>query len=461
MHAHHDHDHAPRHFRPASVSPAPLSPLAHRALSRRTFLRAAGATLALPWLESLFPRSARAATSGPAAASPTPSGAPRRLICICTTLGIEAEYIFPKVPGRSYETTPYLEPLAALRNDFTLFSGVSHPEVDGGHSSEACFLTAAPHPRANSFRNTISLDQWMIEQMPPETRFSHLALSTSPTQESLSVARSGVMLPSDFKPSDVFRRLFVNGTPDEVAEQTRRLGEGRSIMDLMGEETRRLQRRVGKRDGERLDEYFTTVREVEQRLHKSQEWATRPKPSVNAKVPVDIPGTADFAGQTRLMFDLMQLALENDSTRVITFRIQGQQTVPVVPGVNQGWHNLSHHGKDPEKLDQLRKIELEQMRLFAGLLTKLKATKEGGGTLLDHTSVLYGSNMGNASSHDTKNMPIIVAGGGFKHGQYLAYDQENNAPLPNLYVALARKQGLDVQKFASSKATSLPGFDSV
>lgn len=457
MHAHHDHDHAPRHFRPAPVSSTPLSPLAGHALSRRTFLRAAGVTLALPWLASLLPRSARAATSG----NPTPSGAPRRMICICTTLGIEAEYIFPKTTGRDYETTPYLMPLAGLRNDFTLFSGVSHPEVDGGHSSEACFLTAAPHPRANSFKNSVSLDQWLIEQMPPETRFSHLALSTSPTQESLSVARSGVMLPSDFKPSEVFRRLFVDGTPDEIAEQTRRLVEGRSIMDLMGDESRRLQRQVGKRDGERLDEYFTTVREVEQRLHKSQEWAVKPKPGVRAKVPVDIPGTADFAGQTRLMFDLIQLALENDSTRVITFRIQGQQSVPIVPGVNEGWHNLSHHGKDPAKLEQLHKIELTQMELFAGFIAKLKETKEGGGTLLDHTSVLYGSNMGNASSHDTTNLPIIVAGGNFKHGQYLAYDRENNAPLPNLYVALARQQGLDVQKFASSKGTSLPGFDSV
>lgn len=458
MHADHDHDHAPRRFQPAPVAPSPLSPLALSALSRRTFLRAAGATLALPCLDSLLPRSARAITAT-AAGNLAPGAPPRRMICICTTLGIEAESIFPKTTGRGYEITPYLKPLADLRNDFTLFSGVSHPEVDGGHSSEACFLTAAPHPRANSFKNSVSLDQWLIEQMPPQTRFSHLALSTSPTQESLSVARSGVMLPSDFKPSEVFHRLFVNGTPDEVAEQTRRLSEGRSIMDLMGDEAHRLRRQVGKRDGERLDEYFTTVREVEQRLHKSQEWATKPKPGVSAKVPVDIPGTADFAGQTRLMFDLMQLALENDSTRVITFRIQGQQSVPLVPGVNDGWHNLSHHGKNPEKLAQLHKIELTQMELFAGFVARLKATREGGGTLLDHTSVLYGSNMGNASSHDTSNLPIIVAGGGFKHGQYLAFDRENNAPLPNLYVALARQQGLDVQKFASSKGTSLPGFN--
>lgn len=429
------------------TTPDPAHP--SQALSRRGLLRAAGATLTLPWLEALLPR----ATAAGAAAGP-----PSRLVCVCTTLGIEAGSIFPKSPGRDYEMTPYLEPLKALRKDFTLFSGVSHPGVDGGHSSESCFLSAAPHPRASSFRNSISLDQWLLEKLPPRTRIPHLGLSTSMTGEGLSVSRSGVMLPADNKPSAVFKRLFVDGTPAEVAEQTRRLREGRSIMDLMGAESKHLRRKVGPADGARLDEYFTTVREVEQRLHAAQAWAEKPKPRVSAKPPTDIPGTADFAGQTRLMFDLMHLALETDSTRVVTFRIQGQQSVPAVSGVNEGWHNLSHHGKDPDKLAQLRRIELEQMRQLAGFLAKLKGTAEGGGTLLDRTSVVYGSNLGNASSHDTSNLPVLVAGGGFRHGQYLAFDPHDNAPLCNLYVALLRQQGLDVSGFASSKAATLPGF---
>ena len=208
----------------------------------------------------------------------------------------------------------------------------------------------------------------------------------------------------------------------------------------------------------RLDEYFTSVREVEQRLHKSQQWALRPKPSVLADPPADIPGVADFAGQTRLMFDLMHLALENDSTRIITFRIQGQQSVPPVPGVKEGWHNLSHHGKDPEKLKQLHLIELEQMKLLSGFLLKLNSVREGGSSLLNSTSVLYGSNLGNASSHDTTNLPIILAGGGFRHGQYLAYDSKKNQPLCNLYVAMLRQHGLDVDAFASSQSPSLPQF---
>ncbi|MEQ2006378.1 MAG: DUF1552 domain-containing protein [Limisphaerales bacterium] len=417
-------------------------------LTRRTFLRTTSATLALPLLESLLPRGAFAAAA---------SG-PRRMVCICTTLGINAENIFPKKTGRGYALTPYLEPLRELRESFTLFSGVAHPEVDGGHSSEVTFLSAAPHPKSPGFKNSISLDQFLLEKQPATTRYPNLNLTTSNLQESLSVSRTGVMLPADDKPSVVFRRLFINGTPAEVAEQTHRLAEGRSIMDLMGEEARRLQRRVSAHDGERLEEYFTSVREVEQRLHKSQQWAAQPKPKVAATPPVDIPGTADFAGQTRLMFDLMQLALENDSTRVITFRIQGQQAVPPLPGVKEGWHNLSHHGKDPEKLEQLHVIELEQMKLLAGFLAKLKATQESGASLLDRTSVLYGSNLGNASSHDTMNLPVMLAGGGFQHGQYLAYDPKDNEPLCNLYVAMLRQHGIDAGKFASSKATTLPGF---
>ncbi len=179
---------------------------------------------------------------------------------------------------------------------------------------------------------------------------------------------------------------------------------------------------------------------------------------VSAAMPTDIPNIADFVGQTRLMFDLMQFALESDSTRIITFRIQGKQSVPPLPGVNEGLHNLSHHGKDPEKLKQLRLIELEQMKLIAGFLTKLKSVQENGKSLLGQTTVLYGSNLGNSSSHDTTNLLVIVAGGGFQHGQYLAYDPKDNAPLCNLYIAMLRQQGLDVSAFATSNATSLSGF---
>lgn len=412
-------------------------------LSRRSFLRAAGVSLALPALETFTPATRAAATAGPI----------RRLVACCTTLGIHGENLFPKQAGRDFELTPYLEPLKDFRNDLTVFSGVSHPEVDGGHSSEASFLSAAPHPGASSFRNTISLDQFVLEKLPPATRFGSLVLNTGNGGVGLSVSRSGVKVPADYRPSEVFKKLFVNGTAKEVAQQSDRLRDGQSIMDTVAGDAKRLSARVTARDREKLDEYFTTVREVEQRLKLAEAWAQKPKPQVNVPPPTDVQNAADFVARTQLMFDLAHLALQTDSTRVITVAISGHNSVPPVKGITIDWHNLSHHGKDPEKLAQLRIIELEQMKLLAGFLVKLKASKEGGSDLLANTAVLYGSNLGNASSHDTKNMPMLLLGGGFKHGQHLAFDEKQNYPLPNLYVSVLQRLGIEASKFASSTGT--------
>lgn len=407
--------------------------------SRRRFLRAAGVSLALPLLESFHPPSARAATAAPV----------RRMVCICTTLGIHPEAFFPASGGPDYPLSPYLEILAPLRKEFTLFSGISHPEVDGGHLSESSFLTGAPHPGSGNFRNTISVDQLFLEKRPPPTRHASLILATGNASGSISISRSGIMLPSDTRPSLVFRKLFIDGSPQEIATQTRRLQDGQSILDTMLSETRQLQGRVSARDRERLDDYFTNVRDVEQRLHSAEEWARKPKPRVEVPPPVDIPNAGDFAGRTRLMLDLAHLALQTDSTRVITLRIQGSGSVPPIPGVTQDWHNLSHHGKDPEKIAQLKLIETTQMRLLAGFLTQLKEAREGDASVLDDTLVLYGSNLGNASSHTTRNIPMILAGGGFRHGQYLAGDPQNNVPACRIFVSMLQRMGLDLDSFSS------------
>jgi hypothetical protein len=417
-------------------------------LNRRNFLRATGVTLALPAIESLAPFAARAAATAPI----------RRMVCACTTLGIHGENLFPATPGRDYALTPYLEPLAEFRRDFSVFSGLSHPEVDGGHSSEACFLTAAPHPGASSFRNTISLDQLVLEKLPPATRFGSLVLTTSNGGTGLSVSRSGVKLPADGRPSEVFKKLFIAGTPKEIAQQTQRLRDGQSIMDTVAADARRLQGRVTARDRDKLDEYFTTVREVEHRLKLAEDWVNKPKPQVSVPPPVDVQNAADFVARTRLMFDLAHLALQTDSTRLITFMIMGHNSVPPINGITQDWHNLSHHGKDPEKLAQLRVIELEQMKLLAGFLAKLRASQENSATLLDNTMVLYGSNLGNGSSHDTRNMPLLLAGGGFKHGQHLAFDTQNNHPLPTLFVSMLQRLGIHETRFNTASGT-LRGLD--
>ena len=420
-------------------------------LSRRTFLRGAGVTLALPLLEAMTPFRARAAAHAPAAA-------PRRMICINTSLGLHTPNLFPAQAGKDYALTPYLEPLAEFRPEFTIFSGLSHPEVDGGHPAELCYLTAAPHPRADNFKNSISLDQYAIERLVPDTRFGSLTLSST-SSRGLSFTRSGVPIPADERPSRVFKNMFVDGTASEVNAQVQRLKQGQSIMDTVNTEAKDFQRGLGKNDRDKLDEYFTSVREVELRMIKAQDWARRPKPKVAAKPPVDIASSVEVPARVRLMLDLMHLALQTDSTRFITFALNGLNAVPLIPGVTQDWHNLSHHGQDPEKLAELKVVELQQMKLLGELLAKLKGTREDGATLLDRTIVLFGSNLGNASSHDNKNLPILVAGGGFRHGQHLAFDPKKNPPLSNLYVQFLRRLGADVNTFGSSSNGTIPGFE--
>jgi len=415
-------------------------------IPRRTFLRGAGVTLALPLLEAMVGSRAEAAEA---------TAAPRRMICINTTLGLHTPNLFPAKAGKEYELTPYLEPIQAFRGDLTVFSGLSHPQVDGGHASELCYLTAAPHPTADNFKNTISVDQYAVEKLVPDTRFGSLVLASSHT--GISFTRSGVQIPAERSPSRVFRSMFVDGTPTEVNTQVQRLKQGQSIMDSVLQEAREFQNGLGTHDRQKLDEYFTSVREVEQRMLRAQEWARRPKPTVDVKPPVDINSTAEVVGRVRLMLDIMHLALQTDSTRFITFALNGLNAVPVIRGVTQDWHNLSHHGQDPAKLAELKVIELQQMALFGELLGKLKGTREGGGTLLDRTIVLFGSNLGNASSHDTRNLPILVAGGGFRHGQHLAYDPQKNPPLCNLFVQCLQRLGAEVDAFGSSAGT-MPGF---
>ena len=419
----------------------------NRSVTRRAFLRGTGVALALPWLDAMLP----------AFGASTPQ-LKRRMVNVCTTLGIHSPFLYPEQTGRGYQPSLYSKVIDDYRNDFTILSGLSHPEVDGGHSSEASFLTAAAHPGASGFRNSISLDQYAIEKLSPDTRFSSLILATS-TSYGLSWTRSGVNIPADERPSKVFAKLFLEGTADEVNQQVRKLKDGQSIMDTVSGQAKALQRSVSPQDRDKLDQYFTSVRELEVRLAKAEAWTKRPKPKVDAKPPVDVTNQADIVARARAMFELTHLALQTDSTRLVTLRLQGHNSVPPIDGITQDWHNLSHHGKDPAKLDELAIIEKAELQLLKEFLGKLREDKEDGQNLLDRTMVLYGSNLGNSSSHDTRNMPLILAGGGFKHGQHLAFNPETPPPLSNLFVAMLRQLGVDANNFASSKGTGIPGLE--
>ncbi|MEI8379025.1 MAG: DUF1552 domain-containing protein [Planctomycetota bacterium] len=413
-------------------------------IHRRSFLRSAGIALALPLLDRF-----QALTD----AGEGKSQVPQRMICVCTPLGLHPANFFPAQAGKDYTLTPYLELLKDFRDDFTVISGLSHAGMSPGfaHQASVSFLTGVPGAGRPGFRNAISLDQFAADHIGSQTRFPSLTLSGEGA--GLSWTRTGALVPAATSPSRVFARLFLEGRADEVQSQVRRLEDGRSILDDVRDQANTLRSDLGSDDREKLDEYLTSVRELEQRLVKDERWAKTPKPKVTVAPPQDIPNAADLIGRTRLLFDLTHLALQTDSTRLVTIMLAGSTYAPPIPGVTLGHHDLSHHGKDPGKLEQLRIVETETMKTLRELLGKLNQTKEGDDRLLDRTMVFLGSNLGDGSSHSVKNLPVLLAGGGFRHGQHLAFDPANPPPLCNLYVSMLQRLGIETDRFSSGTGT--------
>jgi hypothetical protein len=436
----------------AAPSSAPFV-TTRRPLSRRHFLRGAGVALALPALDVMLAPFARAASASSALA---PGAKPRRFLGICNNLGVLGDQFFPTGTGRGYQASPYLGHLQEHRERFTVFSGVSHPNVDGGHPADICFLTAAPHPGSSSFRNTLSLDQHIAEHIGTLTRFPSLTLAVNTRVRSLSWTGTGVAIPPEDKAAEVFRQLFLQGSADQVAAQVRCLDTGRSILDTVAGQAKQIQRAATARDRERLDQYFTSVRDLEQRLQAARDWEQRPKPAVTVAPPIDPANPSAYMEKVRVMYDLARLAFETDSTRAITLMLDGVSTPALELAdtpITDGYHNLSHHGKSEKKRSELKAIDQWHMRLLAKLLTDLGAVREEGDSLLDRTAVLYGSNFGDANAHTCFNLPTILAGGGFRHGQHLAFSTSNNYPLPNLFVSVLQRMGIETERFASSTGT--------
>jgi Protein of unknown function (DUF1552) len=401
-------------------------------LSRRAFLRGAGVTLALPFLEAMQPVfGAQAAVA-----------IPRRMVCIQTNMGIIPQFFFPETAGRDYAPSAYLERLKAHRDQITVFSGVSYPGVDGGHAAQKCFLTGTPHPARGGFRNGISLDQFAAEEIGNKTRHPSLVLAVTNENATMSFTRNGSPIPSEQSPKKLFERLFIQGNNKEVAANVAALQRGRSLMDFVSDESKRFGRSLSKNDQNRLDQYYTAVRELEQRLHSAEEWEYKPKPAISAKAPDEITDAKEFVRRTEQTFDVMKLALETDSTRVISLFID----TTVI-------HNITHHGNRPEALSELRGHEERQFDALNGFLNALRSTKEQGDTLLDRTQILYGTCMGSANSHSNVNLPVLLAGGGFRHGQHLAFDKVNNLPLTNLHVSMLQRIGIQTGEFSTGRST--------
>ncbi len=402
--------------------------------TRRRFLYGAGVALSLPWLESL----------GSVAETAEGEREPRRLLLICLPLGIFRDSFIPKQAGADYELPEYLARMAEVRDRFTIVSGLEHPGVSGGHAAQPRIFTGVP----SSERNRRSLDQHVAASLGQHTRFDSLALSAGAND--FGWTDGGSMVPAERNVADAFAKLFVEEGAANRTNVLSEIGRGRSILDHVLEEARDMQPRLSRRDQEKLGEYFESVRATEKRLVRSEEWIHRPRPRVNSRPPAPF-APDEIITNLRCVCDLTHLAFRTDSTRVITFGYFRQDAV-AVPGVNIGYHGLSHHGQDGGNIAQLRRVEQAFFDELRTLLTNLKNSREGDSTLLDRTTILVTSNLGSGNSHSNRDLPVLLAGGRFRHGRHLAFDA-GSTPLCNLYVSVLNQLGIADRSFGTSTGT--------
>lgn len=442
------HDTSESHGHEAACPPMPWTTAAtQRPIARRDMLRAGAVAIGMPLLDSFG--SQRRAMAADRATTP------RRLLLVGRPLGYHASFLFPEKPGLAYEPTRYLAHLEPVRGGFTVVSGISHPGHSHHHSEPGLFTGVEweriAHPD-RELRNSVSLDQFVAERINAETRYRNLVLGKSnwPT----SWTAKGTAVPPEDRPTAAFKALFLDGAPGEVAAEMRRIRHGYSILDRVREEAKALGLDLGADDRRRIDLLFSSIRDAEHALGRSESWAASPKPKVNLPMPTRDPSMQEVAERERLWFDIVRLAFATDSTRVIllSFGEVGTPKVPadVNPELVGNHHDSSHHGLDEGKIAKLATIEDIEMHEFGRFLESMRATGEGEGTLLDHTVVVSASNLGNASSHSSQNLPVIVAGGGLKHVGHLAFDRTKNQRLSNLFVRVAQQVGVDVDSFGTS-----------
>lgn len=412
--------------------------------SRRTFLKAAGISIALPALESL-----------PRAFGEAEPKNPQRMVCIGNEFGMYPGAFWPEQHGADYELTQLLQPLEEHRNEFTLFSHLDHG-LKGGHFAVHTFLTGVKASEAKGMPGGgISVDQRAAEFVGSRTRFPSLTIGSEDGLHGgcmMSWTRTGTRIPPIPGPRELFRALFVENTAEAKRQAADRIELQGSILDAVLGDANSLKRRLNKSDGNKLEEYLASVRDVESKLNLDRHWQNIAKPPAT----IDEPENEGLTRDLPKIYDLIALALQTDSTRVATVEIGGTFAASDL-GIRKGYHSLSHHGQLQDNLDLLVQIELYQVEQFARFISKLRSIREpnSDGTLLDSTMVLMGSGMGNANSHTNNDLPIILAGGGFKHGEHKKYPQESRqrVPLCNLYVTMLQRFGVETDQFSTSTST--------
>ena len=413
-------------------------------LDRRTVLRGGAVALALPLLDAMIPTAYGVGQRAEAAALQ-----PRRMVLIHRGLGTYHPHLVPQTTGPQYEATRFLAKLEPYRGQFTLFSGMGHPGYPNMHDTEPAIFTGVPEFNPRDLHNSISLDQVAARKVGDQTRAPFLALRGVWSQ-SLCWNDKGMPIPHERDAAAIFRQMFVEGTPDEVRREMGRLEQGASILDDVRGQLKSLVGRLGAADRDRIDRLTVAVREAEKQLEQQKDWSQRPKPAVSMKLAdVQKPTEHGFADQDKWL-DLVHLLLQTDSTRVIVIGLS-EQAKTGFPDLEIQHHDASHHGKDPAKIEQLCRYEDKEFDSFARFVGRLVETKEAAGTLLDSTQVLFTSNLGDASAHSSTNLPVLLAGGGYKHQGHVSYGSEaDNKPLCNLYVRMLQQMGVETDRFGSS-----------
>ena len=405
-------------------------------LSRRRFLQGTGLALSLPAFDSL------------AAGLSAAKKAPRRLVCIGNHLGFYPGNFFPKAAGKDYVATSTLKPLEAHRDQLTVFSQLDHG-LNGGHKAVQGFLTSIKKEEAAGFpEKNISLDQAAAEHVGSSTRFPSINTGILKGTD-MCWSRAGVHVPPINNPATLFRGLFVNSPQSAREAERTRLKHRASVLDALRDSASALNRTLNAADRDKLDQYLTSVRDVERRLQMSKEWLNRPKP----KAPIDevLDEERQHIDEVALLYDLMALALQTDSTRVATLETGlGFRTAELDLG---SYHGLSHHGKSKDRIGQLQIVEAFLTTKLSNFISRLKEAK-----IFDNTLVVFGSGMSDGSRHSNRNLPVLLAGGGFKHQGHVACpaEQHKRVPLSNLWLSVLQWFGSETDRFGRSTGTFSP-----
>ena len=430
-----------------------------KALPRRTFLRGVGAAVALPMLDAMVPALAQSGS----AAEPI-----RRIGYVYMPMGMDPEPWVPKTTGKLDGLTPSLEPLTPFLNNISVLSNmeIRDAHTTGNHASSNCaFLSCvkAKRTEGSDYYLGTTVDQIAAKVIGNETPFPSLELGTDILsqvgncdngyacvyQNSLAWSSPTTPLPTESDPRVLFERLFGDGgTPEQRQAE---LATNASLLDAVMEDMSRYQRELSNSDKVKVDEYLDTVREVERRIQMSQAQSDKAElPELTR--PTSVP--EDWEEHVKLMIDLQTLALQADLTRVVTFQLAREASTRTYPqiGVDEPHHPISHHGNDPVQLEKLAKINKYHVSLFAYMLERMDAAQDGNGSLLESSTYLMGSGMGNPDIHNHKNLPIIVAAGansGIHGGRHIAYGEEQT-PLANLHLSLLDSVGVHLDGFADN-----------